>query len=86
MVPESDSSDATSSNSEDSTSGSPFFLRVLIDTNVVLDWLLDRRPWSDAAKPGGVPSRGGLSQVKSQVVSGDSLLGKHGVQLARRFA
>lgn len=51
MVPESDSSDATSSNSEDSTSGSPFFLRVLIDTNVVLDWLLDRGPWSDAAKP-----------------------------------
>ena len=26
-------------------------LRALIDTNVVLDWLLDRKPWSDAARP-----------------------------------
>lgn len=26
-------------------------LRALIDTNVVLDWLLDRKPWSDAAQP-----------------------------------
>ncbi len=31
------------------TVGSP--LRALIDTNVVLDWLLDRKPWSDAALP-----------------------------------
>lgn len=23
----------------------------LLDTNVVLDWLLDRKPWSDEAKP-----------------------------------
>jgi predicted nucleic acid-binding protein len=26
-------------------------LRALIDTNVVLDWLLDREPWSDEALP-----------------------------------
>lgn len=26
-------------------------VRALIDTNVVLDWLLDRKPWSDAARP-----------------------------------
>jgi predicted nucleic acid-binding protein len=26
-------------------------LRVLLDTNVVLDWLLDRKPWSDEAQP-----------------------------------
>ncbi len=26
-------------------------LRVLLDTNVVLDWLLDRKPWSDDAQP-----------------------------------
>ena len=25
--------------------------RALIDTNVALDWLLDRKPWSDAAQP-----------------------------------
>lgn len=25
--------------------------RVLVDTNVVLDWLLDRKPWSDQAQP-----------------------------------
>jgi predicted nucleic acid-binding protein len=25
-------------------------VRALIDTNVVLDWLLDRKPWSDEAK------------------------------------
>ena len=25
--------------------------RVLLDTNVVLDWLLDRKPWSDEAQP-----------------------------------
>lgn len=26
-------------------------LRVLVDTNVVLDWLVDRKPWSDTAQP-----------------------------------
>ena len=26
-------------------------IRALVDTNVVLDWLLDRKPWSDAAQP-----------------------------------
>ena len=26
-------------------------VRALIDTNVALDWLLDRKPWSDAAQP-----------------------------------
>lgn len=26
-------------------------MRVLLDTNVVLDWLLDRKPWSDEAQP-----------------------------------
>ncbi len=26
-------------------------VRALIDTNVVLDWLLDRKPWSDEAMP-----------------------------------
>jgi predicted nucleic acid-binding protein len=26
-------------------------LRVLLDTNVVLDWLLDRKPWADEAAP-----------------------------------
>lgn len=26
-------------------------LRGLVDTNVVLDWLIDRKPWSDAAQP-----------------------------------
>jgi predicted nucleic acid-binding protein len=25
-------------------------VRVLVDTNVVLDWLLDRKPWSDEAQ------------------------------------
>jgi predicted nucleic acid-binding protein len=29
----------------------PHVLRVLLDTNVVLDWLLDRKPWSDDALP-----------------------------------
>ncbi len=29
----------------------PRVLRVLLDTNVVLDWLLDRKPWSDDALP-----------------------------------
>jgi predicted nucleic acid-binding protein len=26
-------------------------MRVLLDTNIVLDWLLDRKPWSDEAAP-----------------------------------
>ncbi len=26
-------------------------LRVLLDTNIVLDWLLDRAPWADEAAP-----------------------------------
>lgn len=26
-------------------------VRALFDTNVVLDWLLDRKPWSDSAQP-----------------------------------
>jgi predicted nucleic acid-binding protein len=26
-------------------------MRALLDTNVILDWLLDRKPWSDAAQP-----------------------------------
>ncbi len=26
-------------------------VRALIDTNVALDWLLDRKPWSDVAQP-----------------------------------
>ena len=34
-----------------STSPAPRVLRVLLDTNVVLDWLLDRKPWSDDALP-----------------------------------
>lgn len=29
----------------------PHILRVLLDTNVVLDWLFDRNPWSDDALP-----------------------------------
>lgn len=29
----------------------PQALRVLIGTNIALDWLLDRKPWSDAAEP-----------------------------------
>lgn len=29
----------------------PTPVRALIDTNVVIDWLLDRKPWSDEAKP-----------------------------------
>lgn len=29
----------------------PQVLRVLLDTNVVLDWLLDRQPWADEALP-----------------------------------
>ncbi len=29
----------------------PAPLRALFDTNVVLDWLLDRAPWSTAAQP-----------------------------------
>jgi predicted nucleic acid-binding protein len=32
-------------------SGGAPVLRVLLDTNVVLDWLLDRKPWSDQAQP-----------------------------------
>lgn len=31
----------------------PRALHVLLDTNVVLDWLLDRKPWSDEAQPFG---------------------------------
>lgn len=34
-----------------SMSPAPRVLRVLLDTNVVLDWLLDRKPWSDDALP-----------------------------------
>lgn len=38
--------------------------RALIDTNVALDWLLDRKPWSDAAQPLWVPAmRGALSRT-----------------------
>lgn len=33
------------------TPHSPQVLRVLLDTNVMLDWLLDRKPWSDEAAP-----------------------------------
>lgn len=29
----------------------PRVFRVLLDTNVVLDWLLDRAPWADEALP-----------------------------------
>lgn len=29
----------------------PPIVRVLLDTNVVLDWLLDRAPWADEALP-----------------------------------
>ena len=32
-------------------SPAPSVLRVLLDTNVVLDWLLDRAPWADEAVP-----------------------------------
>lgn len=32
------------------TPGSQVY-RVLLDTNVMLDWLLDRKPWSDEAAP-----------------------------------
>lgn len=32
-------------------SGGAPVLRILLDTNVVLDWLLDRKPWSDQAQP-----------------------------------
>lgn len=32
-------------------SPAPRVLRVLLDTNVVLDWLLDRKPWADEAMP-----------------------------------
>jgi predicted nucleic acid-binding protein len=35
------------------TPGAPALqvLRILLDTNVVLDWLLDRKPWADEALP-----------------------------------
>lgn len=36
---------------ESSSTTSPAPVRALIDTNVVIDWLLDRKPWSDEAKP-----------------------------------
>ena len=26
-------------------------VRALIDTNVALDWVLDRKPWADSAQP-----------------------------------
>jgi predicted nucleic acid-binding protein len=29
----------------------PRVVRVLLDTNVLLDWLLDRQPWADEAAP-----------------------------------
>lgn len=29
----------------------PRVLRVMLDTNVALDWLLDRTPWADEALP-----------------------------------
>lgn len=29
----------------------PQVVRVLLDTNVLLDWLLDRKPWADEAEP-----------------------------------
>src|SRR5579871_6174294 len=29
----------------------PRVVRALIDTNVVIDWVLDRKPWSDEAQP-----------------------------------
>ena len=34
-----------------SSSAARIPVRPLIDTNVVLDWLLDRKPWADEAKP-----------------------------------
>ncbi len=34
-----------------STGDVPTVLRILLDTNVVLDWLLDRKPWADEATP-----------------------------------
>jgi predicted nucleic acid-binding protein len=32
-------------------SDDPLPLRVLLDTNIILDWLLDRAPWAVAAQP-----------------------------------
>ena len=29
----------------------PTALRVLVDTNVILDWLFERKPWMDEAQP-----------------------------------
>ncbi|HEY8326693.1 MAG TPA: PIN domain-containing protein [Ktedonobacterales bacterium] len=34
-----------------SESTTPQVVRVLLDTNVMLDWLLDRKPWADEAEP-----------------------------------
>jgi len=38
---------------DDNTLGAPIgrVVRVLLDTNVVLDWLLNRAPWADEALP-----------------------------------
>lgn len=38
-------------NMASSSTSSSAPVRALIDTNVALDWLLDRKPWSDEAKP-----------------------------------
>lgn len=37
--------------SPSSSTSAPHVLRVLLDTNIVLDWLLDGKPWADEALP-----------------------------------
>jgi predicted nucleic acid-binding protein len=37
--------------SDPTSSASPYPLLALFDTNVVLDWVLNRKPWSDDAIP-----------------------------------
>ena len=39
---------------------SPAPLRALIDSNVIIDWLFDRKPWSDEARPLWRAQRDGL--------------------------
>ncbi len=63
-------------------------LRVLIDTNVALDWLLDRKPWSDEATPlWGARMAGALiAYMPASALTDVFYIGRRLTSITRAFA
>lgn len=63
-------------------------LRVLIDTNVALDWLLVRKPWSDDAKPLWDARNAGrlIAYMPASAVTDVFYIGRRLTSVAQAFA